>query len=704
MLVTTFMFYDDEGYVLWSIRSVNSGHALYSEVYSQYGPFFYTLHGLGAKLGLPSNNDSARFVAALLWVAISALNGRVAFVLTRSHAWALFALITTFLSLTSMRSEPGHPGGMLAFLTALGAWLGTEHIRNNRVLHFAWTQGALAGAMLLTKLNVGVFHAIASVSWWPFRYPVAVSEFSRRVLFLCASVVAAGLLMSAFLSEFEIQSYFAVFVLSVIGLLLVRPAPHVDLSPHGFFGRFSAGVALIASVTVVWVVAGGTSIADLGYHALIAPAQHPGNYHFFRARPPWTLALALLATAAALFWLLGSLRLRRHLLGVTRLSAGALLCAGLLQADQGSIESMLFLCLPPFAWAFALSDCETSPANTQARWWLAWMACWHWLQAYPVAGSQIAWGSFLFIPLCVAALHDTLNQKPGARLVRLTALALAAGIAAKFGGLATDLWRQGENLGLPGARTIRTEPRFSAQLRTISRNARAYAPQLFSYPGMLSFHGWTNVPPPTMANATHWFSLLDTARQEEIAKALDTIPGTLIITSPQHLSYLIRQGIGPAGPLKDHIHELYHPLLRLEFLDLWVRRGQHPGLVGVGRLLEIDGARHLILLTTAPLDEVTHLRVRDLAAPSNPLPVIPRGPGWVEHIQPAPLQPLRTDAEPGPVRRIVIPWDPSESPSLSIVNELGIYDKNNRLLDRILIDNSPVLATAFIGEPQLRSD
>lgn len=39
-LFSTFMVYDDEGYVLFSLKTFAEGGGLYERVYSQYGPFF----------------------------------------------------------------------------------------------------------------------------------------------------------------------------------------------------------------------------------------------------------------------------------------------------------------------------------------------------------------------------------------------------------------------------------------------------------------------------------------------------------------------------------------------------------------------------------------------------------------------------------------------------------------------------------------
>ena len=45
------MAYDDEGYVLVSLKNYSAHGGLYASVYSQYGPFFYLLPGCRAGSG-----------------------------------------------------------------------------------------------------------------------------------------------------------------------------------------------------------------------------------------------------------------------------------------------------------------------------------------------------------------------------------------------------------------------------------------------------------------------------------------------------------------------------------------------------------------------------------------------------------------------------------------------------------------------------
>ena len=53
VMFSAFMFYDDEGYVLLSLRNFAEHGGLYRDVYSQYGPFPFVLYYLLHTLGVP---------------------------------------------------------------------------------------------------------------------------------------------------------------------------------------------------------------------------------------------------------------------------------------------------------------------------------------------------------------------------------------------------------------------------------------------------------------------------------------------------------------------------------------------------------------------------------------------------------------------------------------------------------------------------
>src|SRR2546422_929678 len=67
MMFSTFMLYDDEGYVLLTLKNFIAHGRLYRDVYSQYGPFPYTLYAALHALGLPLTHLAGRLVTLAAW-------------------------------------------------------------------------------------------------------------------------------------------------------------------------------------------------------------------------------------------------------------------------------------------------------------------------------------------------------------------------------------------------------------------------------------------------------------------------------------------------------------------------------------------------------------------------------------------------------------------------------------------------------------
>src|SRR5262245_33156567 len=117
-----FAEYDDEGYLLISLKLFRHGQALYDTVFSQYGPFYYAfMDGLRSVLGLEWTHDAGRFITLGIWASTSLLSGLLIFALTRSLWLGCAVQLLTALALDTLRYEPMHPGGLICLLVACAA-------------------------------------------------------------------------------------------------------------------------------------------------------------------------------------------------------------------------------------------------------------------------------------------------------------------------------------------------------------------------------------------------------------------------------------------------------------------------------------------------------------------------------------------------------------------------------------------------------
>jgi hypothetical protein len=157
ILFSRFRPWDDEGFVLISIKSMVQGKALYNEVWTCYQPGFYAFNWMLFGLaGLPVSHDSIRWLTLALWVIGAGLNGVLAWRLTGSKFWGLTATLLTARVLDGLSNEPGHPVALAYILVAAVV---AAFVFQGQVPRRFWPilLGTLCGMLALTKINIGLY-------------------------------------------------------------------------------------------------------------------------------------------------------------------------------------------------------------------------------------------------------------------------------------------------------------------------------------------------------------------------------------------------------------------------------------------------------------------------------------------------------------------------------------------------------------------
>ena len=612
MLFSSFMFYDDEGYVLLSLKNFAEHGQLYREVYSQYGPFPYAWWQVLHLCGVPFTNDAGRLLTVFNWAAAAAGGGALVWRLTRNFAAAFATLATSFVYLWIMASEPSHPGGLIVLLTTLLAVGGAVWLDQDRPMHWAALVGVATAALMLTKINVGGFAALSAAALWLMHHR---DERLRRLAPVVLAVGAAALpwvLMNALLAMPWVQTYAGVFTFAVV--------PAVGSAALGSTARMAgrevraalAGGAAVALGVLGLVLARGTSVPELLEGMLLGPLRHPVNFSLRFLWPHGILVAAgvsfVLFLAAR--WLHGR-QPERVALGIAflRIGGAAALAAQLFRFPSISPDNLVLAWSAPLLWPFLWPLPGEAPARTRARTWLGLLFLGQWLHAYPVPGSQIAWGTFLALPLAAVGAVEAvgwLGPRISERLRRITKpilqLTLVTGAIVLGAQLAEIGWRytKSRSLDLPGAEMVRLPDATTATYRLLCLNAAVHTDMLFSLPGMFSLNLWSGVPSPTLANATHWFSLLGPAQQEKILAALTAHPRAGIIVQRGHLDFLRTHGLTPRGPLVEAILRDYEPVLTFDEFEFRVRRGRQLALFQTAEMLERptpDASSMLLRLT-----------------------------------------------------------------------------------------------------------
>ncbi len=219
MLFSTFMFYDDEGYVLiLAAQLCRSRPALRRGLSRSTGRFpscfYYLLH----LLEVPLTHLTERVVTLLApWSGSATLVAGLTWRATRNCVAMLAVLAATFIYLWIMVSEPGHPGGLIAVITVLIAAAGCHCLAVGRWPAWAALAGTGSAALLLTKINVGVF---ASLSTFSLLLLYSRNDRLRRWApwLLAAGFAALPFLLTRALNDVPwVQTYAFVFALSAGG-------------------------------------------------------------------------------------------------------------------------------------------------------------------------------------------------------------------------------------------------------------------------------------------------------------------------------------------------------------------------------------------------------------------------------------------------------------------------------------------------------
>jgi len=550
-IFSCFAVYDDEGYVMLSLRSFLEGHPLYEETYSQYGPGYYWVQTLIHRVtGWGVTHDVTRLKALALWVTVSVLAMLFVQRVTSCRAAALLGFLLSFFHLERLAMEPGHPTGLCTLATAGCLVLATYVPLTGAAW---WRFGVLGGGTALvamTKLNVGVF-LLGSLS---LAILVLMEDGRFRRALLPVGIAGVAILpiplFMGCLLRLPVLALPTVVLASLLLTLWVacQTFPDRGLAPGAlivFWAASATTAALLASLTL----ADGTTPTGLLDGLVLQHrafgSRFIGPYIQSPAVPPVTLPVTMWAIVAAVLALNGN----AFLIRLVRWSLGAALVAICLRhtveswiplvhgGQERGCSRLLTSCVLPVAWVVLLpgrasaGSPESRPADRRwfARLTLCTVACLQPLAAFPVAGTQLATASLPALLVLLVAVAEEFQNGPCVTLrewlPRRASMVFAVAVGlATLGIRAYILWdaRAGMTpLGLAGAERLRLPCSEVLEKRWLVRQLRAHADTFLHLGnGCNSFYFWTELPPPTAWNATLWPRMFTLARQERILEAL----------------------------------------------------------------------------------------------------------------------------------------------------------------------------------------
>ena len=575
--------YDDEGYMMWTVKNFLGGQALYDQVATIYGPFYYLYEWCALSLtGVSAASDSLRLVSVAFWVAAALIAFVLAYRATGSLLLAVCVHLLVFRALGFIGEEPAHP--QEACILLLLALCRAFYIAN-RTLRMVM-MGALGGAMVASKINLGVFVLVALAVGLAYVQPPGWRRNAARLTVTLGALALPVVLMWDRLTETWAVFYCVLVVLSLASVLLtIRDTP----PDNGLRGVRDAAVvagAFVATAAAIscFALARGSTLHNLFQWLIVLPRRESGQSWSYPANiHPEALAWAAIGLVVA--WCVARRKVADRWVALLKLAFGA---AVLLMCMTNRYEGLLNYATP-FLWLVAArpGNTDASPGYATARGLLALLGAIQVLYAYPVAGSQVVFVAVLMIVVAGVCFWDGLswlrrnrlealaNRTPNRWLTvaRVSAALLIAGLNLAFAWDARRTYESFSPLGFPGSRLVRVEPDKAAALRAIVSRINSSCSTLLTEPGLFSFHLWTGKPSPGGVDHQLWMSLLDDATQNAIVEKLSRDPRACVVYQQELAKYWAPGADIQAKPMVRYIRENFHTVIEGAGYSLMMRNG-----------------------------------------------------------------------------------------------------------------------------------
>jgi hypothetical protein len=596
-MFTGFMSYDDEGYMLTALKGfVNRGH-LYDEIFTQYGPFYYEAWGgLFSLFGIPVDHDAGRTVTMVAWIVSSLAIGLAAWRTTGSVLLGLGTQALVFSALGVLTNEPMHPGGLICLL--LAAIVAISCFVRDRPSPMALALlGAALAALLLVKINVGAFAVASVVLACVVSYPALLERRWPRLLVEAGFVAMPVVLLAGKFGEGWPRRYAVHVAVAALALVLVLRARRSERRADEELGWLLGGFVVLAAVSCLTILATGTSIDGLIDGVLRQPLRQADAFTIPLQLDTRIYSLDLVALGAAVaYWYVG--RRRRgeadaawvSLTSLFAIAVGvamALSVAGKgLPFDAATLSGYQFSMLG-FCWVALIGPPAPRRDVSFALLLLPLLAVPQALHAFPVAGSQTLFATFLLIPvgaICIAnGVRGLLAVVPEAAERRaLVGVAVCVfgvvGYLVFNSGLREPLrsvqdgYDERVSLGLPGAESIHLTEEEAGLYRGITAAIDRNCAALVMLPGMDSFYLWSEQEPPTGYTATGWPTLFDDSHQRQVIAEVDPIQDLCQLRN-EPIAAGWSNGTIPSGPLVSYLDRGFEPIGNWGDYELLIRRG-----------------------------------------------------------------------------------------------------------------------------------
>jgi hypothetical protein len=398
--------------------------------------------------------------------------------------------------------------------------------------------GAAAGALTMTKINVGIF-AVAGLAVALIVGNPAYSRWFRSLIGVGAVLLPFAVMFQRIADSTSFATLAFLVGLSMLGMCAVMSVDAISLAPRGIIA-VASGFGAVVFVSLLLPLFSGTSPSALVTSAFVRPLHQVSLLTIVpTVGIQWyaTLITALVVVAVSARSILGvddQLLPPKSPIRFLALSAAAVFVLGLgaetfVRNGLGTVGSWLpaIVMLPALALI-----ADLPPRMRLALRLIVPIAILQVLHVYPVAGSQIEWATVvLFVPcaIALAAGMDGLRMwreaRPALRGFVVGSLCAAVVLTAGLWPLA--LWvnyYDGQPLQLTGAHLIRgiADGRYLEQLTEgVQQNCDTF----YSVPGLDSLYIYSGLPTPT-GQLANWPGALTDAQEQEVVSELSHLRAT----------------------------------------------------------------------------------------------------------------------------------------------------------------------------------
>jgi hypothetical protein len=561
LLGISFRDWDDEGYMLLSLKHYIAGGHLYTQVFTEYGPvFFWVESSLFRLLHQPVTHDAGRYITLLLWFMASVAAAWFVYRISRSLLAASATGLVMMLNAAGMFSEPDHPQHLALLVLMLACCASTAE---NPLGLFIL--GALSAALFFIKVNIGVF---CFVALFGTLCCVLRSGLVRRIgslIFLLYFFVGPAALMHRDLHTWA--SGYCVLAILCGGLTFVTA---LYTSP-----RFASvqstlpfavlGAVLLSVLVLTWTILQKIPIHSLLDGILLTPLHHPQLFQF-PLKVPLLTTLCVAVVVGGVIVLYSLQRKKQqdvHWINLVRAVAGLCIVVTFVFTDRYAVV-IAVLCVP--LGLLPDNTGEWKISEYLPRLFISLLTATELLESYPVGGSQVAisiaplllW-SFLCIDDGARELlrrFPQWNQAPGRLPAMGTLIGVVLILCLEAKTLRGSIWRMRfftPASTLRGSQSLHLAPATEKMYVTLASSIGRNCDMLYTLPGMGSLNLWSGAQAPNGMNLTAWVRFFRPDQQQEILRILENDPNACAVWNPKIESKWNSIAFNATSPLASYI-------------------------------------------------------------------------------------------------------------------------------------------------------